>query len=78
MTNKYLFEVWTTKEYKSLPEGAHIHVTNNKGENYVGLASIGPTTFEIEVPKEICTTENQLEKLLDKAKLNIKPKYHGN
>lgn len=77
MEKKYLFEVWTTEEYEGLPEGTHMNVQSDDGDNYIGLCSILATTFESTVPKNICTTKNPLEKLLGKIKLKATPEYYG-
>ncbi len=68
MNNKYLYEVWTTEEYDGLPEGTHMHVESEDKETYTGLVSFRATTFKETVPKNICTTENPLEKILEKIK----------
>lgn len=65
---EYLCEVWTMQDYEDLPEGSHIHVTEDKGDKYIGMASFLATTFEVTIPKKICTTENPLEKILGKIR----------
>ena len=70
----YLLEVWTTKKYRILPQGTHIRVKSEDENNYLGLCSMRAATFEIKIPKRICSIEDPSKKTIEMMVKKLKTK----
>ncbi len=56
-------KVWTTEDYKGIPQGSCIHVKKETANEYQGIWSSMGGTCSISIPKHLCSKTSNLEKI---------------